>query len=135
MIAKLHSRTVLFPVVFFILSLVPTLFIVNEWQRVEQRAITLVEQETRNQLEFNRLSLQAIFSDIETSISLLSSNRLLHAALRENSSFDLGAIEDLWILIAQSKGYFSKLRFIDNQGMEVIRINSVDNFLEIVSIY
>ncbi|MEZ8824368.1 diguanylate cyclase [Vibrio amylolyticus] len=133
MIAKLHSRSVLFPVVFFILSLVPTLFIVNEWQRVEQRAITLVEQETRNQLEFNHLSLKAIFSDIETSISLLSSNRLLHAALRENSSFDLGAIEDLWILIAQSKGYFSKLRFIDNQGMEVIRINSVDNFLEIVS--
>ncbi|WP_295890995.1 sensor domain-containing diguanylate cyclase [uncultured Vibrio sp.] len=133
MIFKLHSRFVLFPLVFLTLSLVPTLFFINEWQRVEQRAVSLVEQETRNQLEFNHLSLQTIFSDIETTVSLLSSNRLLHSAVTEKSTLNLSAVEDLWIMIAQSKGYFSKLRFIDNHGKEIIRINSVDNFLEVVT--
>ncbi|MCK6263615.1 sensor domain-containing diguanylate cyclase [Vibrio sp. ZSDE26] len=133
MTAKPSSLLLQFILVFIILSIVPTLFFSTELKRIEERAFSLVEQETRSQLELNQLSLQAILLDIDATVEILSSNRLLHSAISEKDSLDLEAVQDLWILISRSKKYFSHLRFIDTTGQEVIRINSVDNFVEVVT--
>ncbi|WGV98141.1 sensor domain-containing diguanylate cyclase [Vibrio sp. YMD68] len=122
-----------FFLIFIILSMVPTLFFISEWQRIEQRSLSLVEQETRAQLEFSQRSLQSTIIDIEATIELLSSNSLLYSAVLENNESNYDAVEDLWILIARSKGYFSKLRFLSNTGQEQIRVNSVANYVEVVS--
>ncbi|MGF1719284.1 sensor domain-containing diguanylate cyclase [Vibrio kyushuensis] len=129
---KPTSPILQFTLMFIVLSIVPTLFFVSEWYRIEERATSRVEQETRALLEFNQLSLQSTLSDIEASVELLSSNNLLHSAVTAKDTLNINAVQDLWILIARSKGYFSHLRFLDNSGREVIRINSVDNYIEVV---
>lgn len=114
------------------LAFVPFLYFYNQFAQIEVQTEKHVEQLNSNKLEYAKAELQMSMRKVSTSLRYLSHNNILIKAVRDPSSENLDALEDFWLLIARTQGYFSQLRFIDAEGMEMVRVNSGQAFVEIV---
>ncbi|MCG9580696.1 diguanylate cyclase [Vibrio tubiashii] len=121
-----------FIAVFCALSFVPFLYFYTQLSLVDQQTEQYVEQLNRNKLEYSKVELQTSLQKISTSLRYLSNNGVLNQAILKPTRENLDALEEFWLLIARTQGYYSQLRFIDQDGMEVVRINSGERFIEIV---
>lgn len=122
-----------FIVTFCVLAFVPSLYFYSENIKISERTASAVEQENRNKLEYSKAELQVTLSKIKTSLRSLSSNGLLNQALLTPNDSNLNMLKDFWLLVTQTQGYYSQLRFLDTNGYEIVRINSSENVSEIVS--
>lgn len=121
-----------FLVVFSALAFVPFLYFYSQFGQLETKTEQYVERLNRNKLEYAKAELQASLSKVSTSLNYLSNNGMLNKALSEPTRENIDALQDFWMLIVRTQGYYSHLRFIDAQGMEMVRINSKEGFAEIV---
>lgn len=115
-----------------VLSFVPFLYFYSQLSSIEQQTQQYVEQLNRNKLEYSKVELHTSLQKISSSLSYLSNNGLLNRTITNPSRQNLDALEEFWLLIARTQGYYSQLRYLDNDGMEVVRINSGERFIEIV---
>lgn len=121
---KINSRILLqFMLVFITLAFVPTLYFANELSKVEEDARQQVDRLTQTKLEYARSELKSHSSKILKSVKFLSSNGIFHRAVLEPIDMNRGALQDFWLLVARTQGYFSQLRYLDNHGQELVRIN------------
>lgn len=120
---------------FFVLSLVPMLYFHGEFEEIEQKVIASVEQESRNKLEYSKAELISTLDKIHTSLQSLASNGLFNQAVLNPTETNLDALEDFWLLVSQTQGYYSQLRFLSLEGLELVRINSSRYVSEIVDKY
>ncbi|WP_038176524.1 sensor domain-containing diguanylate cyclase [Vibrio pacinii] len=121
-----------FLVVFSILALVPFLYFYTQFNQLDTKTQQYVEQLNRNKLEYSKAELQTSLTEVSTSLQYLSNNGMLDKVLQQPNQENIQALQDFWLLIVRTQGYFSHLRFIDAQGMEVVRVNSSQNDDEIV---
>ncbi|NOH81096.1 sensor domain-containing diguanylate cyclase [Vibrio sp. RE86] len=132
----MHKRSYKFVIqsllVLCALAFVPFLYFYSQLAQIEVQTEKHVEQLSRNKLEYAKVELQMSLSKVSTSLRYLSHNNILIKAVKEPSVENLDALEDFWLLIARTQGYFSQLRFLDAEGMEIVRVNSGQAFVEIV---
>ncbi|MEZ8100855.1 sensor domain-containing diguanylate cyclase [Vibrio bivalvicida] len=121
-----------FLAVFCALSFVPFLYFYTQFSLVNQQTQQYVERLNRNKLEYSKVELQTSLQKIGSSLRYLSNNGMLNQAIMNPTRENLDALEEFWLLIARTQGYYSQLRFLDARGMEIVRINSGERFLEIV---
>lgn len=118
--------------VFSVLAFVPFLYFFNQLSLIELKTESSIEQQSRNKLEYSKVELQSSLDKMSASLRYLSHNNILLQAVTNPSQANLEALQDFWVLIARTQGYYSQLRFIDIEGNEVVRINSGNNFIELV---
>lgn len=118
--------------VFSVLAFVPFLYFFNQLSLIELKTESHIEQQSRNKLEYSKVELQSSLDKMSASLRYLSHNNILLQAVTNPSKDNLEALQDFWVLIARTQGYYSQLRFIDIDGNEVVRINSGNNFIELV---
>lgn len=121
-----------FLVVFSILALVPFLYFYSQFNQLDTKTQQYVEQLNRNKLEYSKAELQTSLTEVSTSLRYLSNNGMLDKVLQQPNQENIKALQDFWLLIVRTQGYYSHLRFIDAQGMEVVRVNSTQGDDEIV---
>ncbi|EGA70820.1 sensory box/GGDEF family protein-like protein [Vibrio sinaloensis DSM 21326] len=124
-----------FLLTFCVLSLVPMLYFYGEFEEIDQETLITVEQDNRYKLEYSKAELLTTLSQINTSLRSLSSNGLFNQAIINPSEANLDALKDFWLLVSQTQGYYSQLRFLDLKGNEVVRVNSSKYISEIVDKY
>lgn len=115
-----------------VLSFVPFLYFYSQLSSIEQQTQHFVEQLNRNKLEYSKVELHTSLQKISASLNYLANNGLLNQTVSNPTRQNLDALEEFWLLIARTQGYYSQLRFLDNTGMEVVRINSNSRIIEIV---
>ncbi|KGY11561.1 diguanylate cyclase [Vibrio tubiashii] len=115
-----------------VLSFVPFLYFYSQLSSIEQQTQHFVEQLNRNKLEYSKVELHTSLQKISASLNYLANNGLLNQTVSDPTRQNLDALEEFWLLIARTQGYYSQLRFLDNTGMEVVRINSNSRIIEIV---
>lgn len=121
-----------FILTFCMLSCVPYLYFHSQFYQLESQTRQYVEQENLNRLEFSKVELQHTLDKVTVSLGFLANNGVLNRAVLEPSKHNLDLLKDFWLLVAQTQGYYSQLRFIDTSGMELVRINSSERVSEIV---
>lgn len=119
--------------VFIILAFVPFLYFYNQYFLIERNAEQHIEQVNRNKLEYAKVELKNSLGKMESSLRYLSNNNILRQAITNPTEVNIEALQDFWLLVAKTQGYYSQLRFIDNNGVEIVRINSGESFTELVS--
>ncbi|CAM2883708.1 Diguanylate cyclase [Vibrio neptunius] len=121
---KLNSRILMqFVLVFITLAFVPTLYFASELSKVEEQARKQVDLLTQTKLEYARSELKSHSSKVIESINVLSTNGVFRRAVLEPNRMNLDTLQDFWLLVVRTQGYFSQLRYLDNSGQEVVRIN------------
>ncbi|MFM2586795.1 GGDEF domain-containing protein [Vibrio sp. TBV020] len=118
--------------VFSVLAFVPFLYFYNQYSLISVKTELHIEQLNRNKLEYAKVELQASLQKMSESLRYLSHNNILIQAVTNPTKPNTEALQDFWLLIARTQGYYSQLRFIDNSGMEIVRVNSGQNFIELV---
>lgn len=118
--------------VFSVLAFVPFLYFYNQLALIESKTEAHIEQQSRNKLEYSKVELQSSLDKMSASLRYLSHNNILLQAVTNPSEANIEALQDFWVLIARTQGYYSQLRFVDIEGNEVVRINSGKNFIELV---
>ncbi|KJY83848.1 diguanylate cyclase [Vibrio galatheae] len=121
-----------FATVFCALAFVPFLYFYTQFTHIEQKTLEYVEQLNRNKLEYSKVELQTSLLKIGASLRYLSNNGMLSQAILRPTDENLDALKEFWLLIARTQGYYSQLRFLDATGMEIVRINSGEQFIEVV---
>ncbi|MGD8110305.1 sensor domain-containing diguanylate cyclase [Vibrio sp. TRT 17S01] len=119
--------------VFIGLSFVPTLYFINELQKIKQDAYQKVEQSERTKLEFAKTELTTLFSQAAITARELATAGALNRTILSPTPENIDTVEEFWLLVARTKKLYATLRYIDEQGNEVIRINKNDNITEIVA--
>ncbi|MCG9595756.1 sensor domain-containing diguanylate cyclase [Vibrio sp. Isolate25] len=120
---KLNFRILLqFALVFIALAFVPTLYFASELSKAEEEARQQVDRLTQAKLEYARLELKSHSTKILKSVKTLSSNSIFRRAILEPTPINTSALQDFWLLVARTQGYFSQLRYLDNDGQEIVRI-------------
>ncbi|MER2494499.1 diguanylate cyclase [Vibrio neptunius] len=112
-----------FVLVFITLAFVPTLYFASELSKVEEQARKQVDLLTQTKLEYARSELKSHSSKVIESINVLSTNGVFRRAVLEPNRMNLDTLQDFWLLVVRTQGYFSQLRYLDNSGQEVVRIN------------
>jgi diguanylate cyclase (GGDEF)-like protein/PAS domain S-box-containing protein len=131
---KLGTKLLLqFLLVFCAMSLVPFLYFYTQFGQLEEKTQQFVEQLNRNKLEYAKVELQTSLQQMTSSLRYLSTNGMINQAINDPSLENLDALEQFWLLIARTQTYYSRLRLLDDQGMEIVRLNIDERFIEIVS--
>ncbi|WP_275725506.1 diguanylate cyclase [Vibrio furnissii] len=112
-----------FLIVLFIIGFVPSLYFIQEFNKLDERAIALIEQKHRVKLEFSKHELITTLDEAYTSIATLANNGMFHQTVRHPTPINIANVEDFWLLISRTQGVYSCLRFIDPQGQEQIRVD------------
>lgn len=121
-----------FIAVFCALSFVPFLYFHTQFSMVEAQTQQHVEQLNRNKLEYSKVELQTTVLKVTASLRYLSNNRMLNQAILDPTQKNFTLLEEFWLLIARTQGYYSQLRYLNADGLEIVRINSSEGSLEIV---
>lgn len=130
---KRNSKLVLqFTLVLCALSFVPFLYFYNQLSLLETKTEQHVEQLNRNKLEYAKAELNSTMVKISSSIRYLAHNNMLLQAIKNPTPSNIDALEDFWLLIARTQGYYSQLRILSSEGMELIRVNSGEHYIEVV---
>lgn len=130
---KLGTKLIIqFTLVFCAMSLVPFLYFYTQFNQVVDKTEQFVEQLNRNKLEYAKAELQTSLQQISSSLRYLSNNGMLNQAISDPNKENLDALEQFWLLIARTQNHYSRLRLLDNEGMEIVRINIGERFIEIV---
>ncbi|EPA8366582.1 diguanylate cyclase [Vibrio fluvialis] len=122
-----------FLIVLFVIGFVPSLYFIQEFKKLDERAIALIEQKHRVKLEFSKHELVSSLNESYKSISTLINNGIFHQAVRQPSLLNVASVEDFWLLVARAQGFYSCLRFIDTHGQEQIRVDYEDGQAQILS--
>ncbi|TNF22852.1 MAG: sensor domain-containing diguanylate cyclase, partial [Vibrionaceae bacterium] len=117
----------------FVIGFVPSLYFIQEFKKLDERAIALIEQKHRVKLEFSKHELVSSLNESYKSISTLINNGIFHQAVRQPSLLNVASVEDFWLLVARAQGFYSCLRFIDTHGQEQIRVDYEDGQAQILN--
>jgi two-component sensor histidine kinase len=82
------------------------------------------------------LQMQIIASDFQSVVSdlmILSENHELKAFLESGEAMHRSILGKEFLILSKQKGLYDQIRFLDEKGMEVVRINFNDGRPEIVS--
>ncbi|EEX94088.1 sensory box/GGDEF family protein [Vibrio orientalis CIP 102891 = ATCC 33934] len=118
--------------VFSVLAFVPFLYFYSQFTQIDDKTELHIEQINRNKLEYAKVELQNSLQKMSESLRYLSHNNILLQALINPTETNTEALQDFWLLIARTQGYYSQLRFLDQEGQEIVRVNSGDGFIELV---
>lgn len=130
---KLGSKLFIqFTLVFCAMSLVPFLYFYTQFNQLNSKTEQFVEQLNRNKLEYAKAELQTSLQQMTSSLRYLSNNGMLNQTITDPSNENIDSLEQFWLLIARTQSYYSRLRLMDNSGMEIVRINIGERFTEIV---
>lgn len=130
---KLGSKLFIqFTLVFCAMSLVPFLYFYTQFNQLNSKTEQFVEQLNRNKLEYAKAELQTSLQQMTSSLRYLSNNGMLNQTITDPSDENIDSLEQFWLLIARTQSYYSRLRLMDNSGMEIVRINIGERFTEIV---
>lgn len=118
--------------VFSVLAFVPFLYFYSQFTQIDDKTELHIEQINRNKLEYAKVELQNSLQKMSESLRYLSHNNILLQALINPTETNTEALQNFWLLIARTQGYYSQLRFLDQEGQEIVRVNSGDGFIELV---
>ncbi|MCF6336239.1 MAG: cache domain-containing protein, partial [Spirochaetales bacterium] len=96
--------------------------------KTELKTIKLMELNT---VLLKENSLKNHLSNIITDLIYLISHYDLHDFLVDGNHVSEKRVQDGFLLISETRNYYDQIRFIDNLGMEVIRVNNNDGTPEI----
>ncbi|MGD8116688.1 sensor domain-containing diguanylate cyclase [Vibrio sp. TRT 29B02] len=131
---KLGSKLFIqFTLVFCAMSLVPFLYFYTQFNQLNSKTEQFVEQLNRNKLEYAKAELQTSLQQMTSSLRYLSNNGMINQTITDPSNENIDSLEQFWLLIARTQSYYSRLRLMDNSGMEIVRINIGERFTEIVN--
>lgn len=123
MLASLSKIIYQFLLIFIALSIVPTIYVVKEYDNIYKQYAHEINQASFNQLEAISNDFSKLIKNVHASTKNIARSNVLLQALTVPNSTNIKVLHDVWSLIADGQGYYSKLRFIDNNGMEVVRVN------------
>lgn len=96
------------------------------------------EEEMLRTKEFNHVGLQSeiIVAELQSVVSdlqILADSGTLQAYLREGSDADRAALESEFLRFSEYKQFYDQVRFLNDEGMEVVRVNLLADGPESVS--
>ncbi|MDN3696269.1 diguanylate cyclase [Vibrio cortegadensis] len=112
-----------FILIFIALSIVPAIYVVKEYDNIYTKHAHEINKTSFNQLETISNDFSKLIKRLHASTKNMATSTVLLQALQEPNSTNIKVLHDVWALIADGQGYFSKLRFINSDGMEVLRVN------------
>ncbi|MBW3696211.1 sensor domain-containing diguanylate cyclase [Vibrio sp. T187] len=129
-IAKLSGQ---FLCTLFALGIVPALYVIAEFDRIDEQYNSSVQQANFNQIEYSYHELATIIRQISTSVPTIARSKTLIRAIEQPDPVHLESVQDLWTMLARGQKYYSQLRFLDNDGMERIRVNHENNITTVIA--
>lgn len=129
-LAKLSGQ---FVCTLFALGIVPALYISAELKRIGTQYNDSIQQTHYNQVEYSYHELSNIIRQISTSVPTIARSKTLIRAIENPDPINFESVQDLWTMLARGQKYYSQLRFINNDGFEVIRVNHEDNITTVIA--
>ncbi|PMH43786.1 hypothetical protein BCU68_13135 [Vibrio sp. 10N.286.49.B3] len=121
-----------FIITLFALGIVPSLYIINEYDRVHNSYIANLQQRSQDQITYTLHQLNQIVLNIDSSVNELVSSRSFNRVIASPTVENKEAVSDIWKMITSTQRYYSQLRLFDSQGMEKIRVNYDGKTSEVV---
>lgn len=118
--SKIFSQ---FFLVFIAFSIVPAIYVIKEYDRIHNQLEREVNQTSFNQIEAVTNDFTALLNNIHTSARGMANTHILLQALVEPNTNSIEIVKEVWRLVADGQSFYSKLRFINAEGMELIRVN------------
>lgn len=112
-----------FLLVLLVIGFVPALYFIQEFEKLDEQALSRVEQKQQIKLEFSQHELVSSLNEAYKTFTTLMNNGVLRRAINKPSPLNTETVEDFWALVTRSQGYYASLSFINNQGKEKIRVN------------
>ncbi|MCP3900116.1 MAG: PAS domain S-box protein [Desulfobacteraceae bacterium] len=122
-IVNTHSTTKQFILIFlplFILTLITIGNFVIQEKKTAKKSLLLEEQqnlELKNRIVYDEL--KSIFMDL----IYISAHPLLHQIIETDKPADHLQLSDIFVDFCKSKAIYDQIRFLDETGLEIIRIN------------
>ncbi len=90
------------------------------------------EQRERDRIELMSKTISSFFYDVTSDLLITTEAPAIHSYLETQENKDLQNFSDTLLVLAQSRRIYDQVRYLDNTGKEMIRINKVnDNFYEV----
>lgn len=133
-VKKAHQVTLRYFLVIFLLMgaiLAGTISVLYNWETRDY--LSRLEDEERINVRLQRAIINSSFHTIVSDIKFLSRQNELRDLLGSGDSRYKNAIAREYLELARQRQVYDQIRFLDNSGMEVVRINFNDGALAIVS--
>lgn len=112
-----------FLLVLLVIGFVPALYFIQEFEKLDEQALSLVEQKQQVKLEFSKHELVSSLNESYKTFTTLMDNGVLRRAINNPNHLNRQTVLDVWTLVVRSQGYYANLSFINTQGEEKIRVN------------
>ena len=100
---------------------------------LEDQAALLLSTEQEKGSEIIRIQLEAEFSQFVSDLLLVTDSAEFQRYLRYPGEYNSSELEQLFLRIANKKPYINHIRFIDDKGMEIMKVDHFPNTLAYLS--
>ena len=100
---------------------------------LEDQAALLLSTEQEKGSEIIRIQLEAVFSQFVSDLLLVTDSAEFKRYLRYPGEYNSSELEQLFLRIANKKPYINHIRFIDDKGMEIMKVDHFPNTLAYLS--
>ncbi|MDN3702171.1 diguanylate cyclase [Vibrio artabrorum] len=107
----------------FALGLVPALYFKSEFNRIDVDYALNIKQSSKNQIEYIFHKLASIMKETFNAVPSMADSKILLRAIKDPSLDHQQALNDQWVVLAQSHQYYSRLRYLDLDGNEVFNLS------------
>ena len=121
---QLHRPSIkLFLILFFTVGVILSGLLTLFYQQETQDIIRLIKIQESYGLELQKKNINHIFTDIKADIFFLRDQNELQQYLSTNKKEQLHLMGQEYISLAKHTRMYDQIRYIDEQGMEVLRVN------------
>jgi len=97
------------------------------WRDIKSGEILIESTEEVGHIRLQLRTIAEGFRDIVSDLNYLSAHHSLHELVNNTSEYAAENLSQDYLSFAKSKGLYDQIRFIDNNGNEVVRINYNNN--------
>ncbi len=97
------------------------------WREIKSGKILIESTEEVGHIRLQLRTIAEGFRDIVSDLNYLSEHHSLHELVNNTTEYAAENLSHDYLSFAKSKGLYDQIRFIDNNGSEVVRINYNNN--------
>ncbi|WP_153912987.1 diguanylate cyclase [Shewanella sp. TC10] len=106
------------------------LYVFNQYQRIENDQLTRINDSHAQRLAFASERLSSVIEEVDDMIKKISTSPQVDLFTQTASLRNRTALENMFYFIVKNENVYSQVRYIDNAGIELIRVNNKQNNIE-----
>lgn len=97
-----------------------------------ERSVSLLEKQEKEQIKLLEYTLVRELHILVSDLHVLADSRPLEIYLEKQDEFSREAVERRFAVFMTDRGMYDQIRYIDNTGLEVIRVNQSESGVQVV---